>query len=554
MARFLMNNLSRYLPGARPDYVVLDIKGTYPERESQVPFPMHLLPFPRRPVSLEMLAAQLDMITSDPHVQGAIVRITDLGAGMATLQNLRAAIGRARRNGKRMIAFLPGIDLRSYFLATAADEIVTVESADFEVVGLRSEVVFLKDSLASLGIQGDFEAMAEFKTAADIFRRSEMSEAHREMLNSLLDSLYHDLLDGIATGRNLSRERVAELLDQAPLTAQQAMEAGLLDRVLYEDELAGYLKPATEQKPQLQPWHAAMQRLQQPYRWHVHQSIGVISLEGTITTGESRRSPWPMPVIGEGQAGSETLTRMFRQAERDPNLAAVIFYVNSRGGSALASDLIAREVQRVRLKKPVVVLMGDVAGSGGYYVAAPASFIVAQSATLTGSIGVIAGKFVTHGLYEKLRAHREFVQRGQSATLYSDDDPFTDEERARVRAMMADVYARFKQRVADGRRMSLEQVEHIARGRVWTGRQAKDVGLVDALGDFKTALDKAKELAGIPATAEVPVVPIGAPGRLVIPLPFAANRESGLEPLLGGLHRLLKERVLALMPFDLKIQ
>lgn len=550
-ARFAMN-LTQKLPGPRPDYVVLDVGGLYVSRRTRPAYPF--VPREMRERAVEDLAAQLDMVAGDPRARGVILRIGSLSAPLPTIQSMRDAIGRFRKRQQRVVAFLPGMDLISYYLATAADEIITVESADFNVLGLRLEVAFLKDTLAQYGIQADMEAIGEYKVGADPFRRSEMSEAHREMLDSLLDSFYDDLVDGIAAGRGMDRERVRQLLDHAPMPAAEAAQAGLVDAVLYEDQVAGYLAPEGARLPAIHTWPTAVSRLFHPYRWHADRMVGLIALEGTIVPGESRRPPFPVPVpfVGGDMAGSDTIARAFRQAEKDPNIAAVLFYVNSRGGSALASDLICREVQRVSRRKPVVAFMGDVAGSGGYYVAAYASHIVAQPATLTGSIGVIGGKFVTSGLFEKLRANRQVLQRGQAASLFSDARPFTEEERAKVRAMLNDVYERFKSRVAQGRRMSLDEVERIARGRVWSGRQALERKLVDSLGDFETAVEKARELAGLPKERPPLVVPILAP-RLPM-LPAFVEKEDWVQTLLAGLRLLSRERVLALMPWEFSLR
>lgn len=544
-------NLAHKLPGPRPEYVVVDVQGIYVSRRTRPVFP--LVPRGVREQSVEDVAAQLDAVAGDADVRGVILRVGGLSAPLPTIQSMRDAIARFRAQGRHVVAFLPGMDLLSYYLATAADEIITVESAIFSVLGLRLEITFLKDALSQYGIQADVEATGEYKVSADSFRRSEMSEAHREMLNSLLDSFYDDVVDGIAAGRGMERERVQELLDRAPIMAAEAAQVGLVDVVLFEDQMARHLAPEGAGPPAIQTWPKAVSRLFRPFQWHADRMVGLIALEGVIIPGESRRPPFPVPVpfIGGDMAGSDTIARAFRQAERDPNIAAVLFYVNSRGGSALASDLICREVQRVSRRKPVVAFMGDVAGSGGYYVATHASRIVAQPATLTGSIGVIAGKFVTSGLFEKLRANRQVLQRGRAAGLFSDAQPFTDEERAKIQALLGDMYERFKARVAEGRRMPLEEVERVARGRVWTGRQALERGLVDSLGDFEAAVEGARELAGLPEDRPPLVVPIMAPRRPM--LPAFVDGEDWVEALLAGLRLLSRERVLALMPWEFSL-
>nr|HID14640.1 signal peptide peptidase SppA [Anaerolineae bacterium] len=316
-----------------------------------------------------------------------------------------------------------------------------------------------------------------------------------------------------------------------------------------------------ESLPHLLTWREASRWLRRPVKWTTRQLIGVVSLEGLIVPGRSRRVPMPVPLplpFVEAQAGAETIVRALRCAEANRRIAAVILHVETPGGSALASDLICREVRRLRKRKPVVVLMGGQATSGGYYVSTLANRIVARPTTLTGSIGIWGGKFVAAGLYRKLGTGREAVQRGAMAGLYSELAPFSDEERARVRRDLGEVYARFKARVAEGRGMTEEQVEEIARGRVWTGAQAFEVGLVDELGDFETALTLAKELAGLDPEREYTVVHVRPPRHELLPSPFplAGGRagDGGLWVLLDALRALARERVWALAPWVVQIR
>lgn len=549
--RALTNRL-RLLRRRRIGYVVLQLGGGFVERApaAQRRFPMNLLPWPAPPPSVEAFVEVLERLAIDPRVEGMVLVISGLSAGPATLASLRQAIGRYRAAGKQAIAYVHDLDMWSYYLACACDFIVTPESSSFQAAGLSSEVVFLRDTLALAGIEADFEAFAEYKVSPDTFRRSAMTEPHREMLGSLLDSVYDQVVGAIAEGRRMPAERVRELLDGVPMTAVQARECGLIDSVCYEDELATCIEP---QKPpkRLVAWEQARRRLVQPRHWHSRRAIGVISLEGMITAGHSRQIPLPLPLplpVPSEQAGSDTLVQQLRAAARDRRLAAVVLHVDSPGGSALASDLIWREVTQVQRAKPVVVYMSNRAASGGYYVSAPASAIVAQAATLTGSIGIWGGKFVTRGLYEKLRAARESVSRGKAAGLLSDMAPFSDEQRGQMRAEIGAGYARFKARVAQGRRMSDDQVEAIARGRVWTGEQALTNGLVDALGDLHAAAQQARQLAGLDPRRTVPLVNIPAPRRYLIPAPASAGE------WLAGLGVLLREATWALAPWEIRFR
>ncbi len=534
------------------EYVVLRVQGSFPERTPQRsrPFPLSLLPWPSPPPSVATFYETLERIAADPRVKGVVLLISGLSAEPATLASLRQAVVRLRRSGKQAVAYLQDFGMWPYYFATACDEILAPESGGLPTAGLWSEAIFLRDTLSLVGIQADFEAIAEFETAPDMFRRNEMTEPHRQMLESLLDSIYDEVVKAIAEGRGLEAMWVRERLDAVPLSAEEGKEAGLFDGLCYEDELPAHLgsreRPAT-----LLTWAQAQRRLLRPRRWHSGQAVGVISLEGMIVPGPSRQPPIPLPLplpMPSAQAGSDTLSSQLRAAAKEKKVAAVVLYVDSPGGSALASDLIWRDVQRLQQEKPVVVYMGNRAASGGYYVSAPAGAIVAQATTLTGSIGIWGGKIVTSGLYARLGAKRQVVSRGEAAGLYADDAPFDEIERQKIRAHLGDSYARFKGRVVQGRGMDEEEVEAIARGRVWTGAQALERGLVDALGDLQLAAQKARELAGVPPDRITPLVDLPVPKRYVLPLP--AQGATWLE----GLRGLLREGTLALAPWQVRIR
>ena len=363
-----------------------------------------------------------------------------------------------------------------------------------------------------------------------------MTEPHREMLDSILGSVYDGIVAAVAASRGMGEERVRALMDRMPLSADEAVAEGLADAVLYEDELAGYLADGAggegerqgsqgrhrtrEMEARPRTWREASPWLRTPVRWTTRRAIGIVSLEGMIMPGRSRRVPLPVPLLA-AQAGAETVIRSLRLAEEDPRLAAVILHLETPGGASVPSDLIWREVRRLRETKPAVVLMGSEAASGGYYVAAAANRIVARPTTLTGSIGIWGGKIVLRRASELLGVAHGTVQRGKRAGLHSALAPFTAEERAAVRAEMSRAYDLFRSRVAEGRGLSEEQVDDVARGRVWTGEQAHEIGLVDELGDFETALTLAKELAGLKTEKDYTIVHVGPGRRERQPQPFA---------------------------------
>ena len=546
----LLGNLLFRLSGPPPDYVLLDMAGSYPERRAPRPrfLPLRgVLPFglPAPEESLEELREVLDRLARAPRVRGVVVRVGELTAGLATVQSLRAALLSLRRRGKRIVAYLTTASTPQYYLATAADEILLPESAVVALTGLRTEVTFLRDAFDRLGVSPEFDRIAEYKTAADPYLRRTMSAAHREMLDAILDGLLEEITADVAAARGQEVTAVRAALDRAPLLAGDALALGLVDGLLYEDELPRRLG-TPKREAVLQPWAAARRRIPLPYRWpSLRDVVAVVVLRGMIVPGESREFPVPLPLAGRHLAGSSTIARAFRAVERARRVRAVVFHVDSRGGSALASDLIWREVERVKRRKPVVAYMGDVAGSGGYYVACGASRVIAQPATITGSIGVVVGKLVLADLFRRQGLNREILTRGAAAAITSPFSHYTETEWARLRREMQDIYQRFTERVAQGRARSTEEVEGAARGRVWTGRQALARGLVDELGDFTLALRRARELAGIPPDREVAVVTVRPPRAAGIPsfTGAAAEVASGARQIAA----LAAERALLLM-------
>jgi len=560
-----LGHLLARLAGPPPEFIVIELTGSYPERAAPRPSFLHRLvarSWERPEESQEDLRDRFERIAHATGVRGIVLRIRDLRMApgrLAVLQSLRAAIAAVRRRGKRVAAYLPACDLAEYYVASAADEIWMPEAGSWNVTGVRTEITFFRQAFDRIGILPEFERMAEFKTAADPFTRPGLSESHREVIESLLDGLMEEFIHDVADARGLDLAAVRAAVDAAPLDAADARRAGLVDGLCYEDELPAVL--ARTERPQqaavVVPWAQVRRRLPAPYRWRAREPvIGVVELLGNIITGESRDLPVPLPYLGSRFAGVETVARAFRAAERHPRVRAIVFHIDSGGGSALASDLIWREVERIKPRKPVVAFMGAVAGSGGYYVACGANRIVAQPTTITGSIGVVSGKLTIRGLYERLGLNREIVARGANATMESIFQPFTPVQLNRLRQQMDAVYRRFIARVAAGRSRQTHEIGAIARGRVWTGRQALERGLVDELGDFTTAVRRAQALAGIPPAASVAVVTVRAPRA--IRLPAAAPGQAAGAPLVQALlgavdafravRGLVEEGTLLLMP------
>ncbi len=529
-------NLRRwFLRGGRPDYVVFELSGELLERTPVQPRLYQLLPFFPTPLTIESLANSLQQIARDPDVRGVLFLVKGLEISLAQAQSLADLFSRfrtwdeqARKPGKpakEVVVFLEQCSNAVYVMAAAADRVAMPPSAEWNVLGLRAEPVFLADTLTLVGLEADVVRVAPWKTAYDMFSRSEISEANREQLNRLLDGWFEDLVQAISVGRVLGENQVRSLIDAAPLPAGEAKARKLIDHVCFEDELPAWLTSG-EREARLLPYREARRHLKRRLRPRSKGAVGVISLTGIIVTGKSRHFPGGLPIFGEGVVGSSTVQQLVRAALEDDRLAAVVVHVDSSGGSALASDLMWRELNLLARKKPVVVYMGDVAASGGYYISLPAHQIVCQRATLTGSIGVITAKLVTAEAHRKLAAHRYTLQRGKNADLYTDSRPWLGEQREKIEEQIEHAYRLFKERVSAGRKLSAQALEDVAGGRVWTGAQAQQNGLVDHLGDFLLAVENACALAGLPTDGSTAVVPVLAERER---MPLTA-RALGLEP------------------------
>ncbi len=555
------------------------------------------LPLPPPPLSMEVVNRRLQAIADADNVKGVVFLFQGFGAGLATLQNLHRSLMRLRESGKEVIVYTPMLDIASYYVASAADRIIVPPSTQFDVLGLRMEAVFLKDALAQVGVEMDVIQISPYKTAYNMFGETDITAEQREQLTWLLEDRFDEMTATMANGRSLSQETFQSLIDQAPLFPDDALKAGLIDDIAYEDELASLLAEKQVEieeettplsvspqegeklaslplggteggkpKAKLVPWSDASGMLIEKSRQKQRKFVGVVSLEGTIMMGPSTNPPidLPIPFVGGTTAGEMTLRQQLRAAEKMDNMAALVFHVDSGGGSALASDIIGREIERISQKKPVLVYMGNAAASGGYYVSAYAKHIMAQTGTVTGSIGVISGRLSTKGLLEKLHVNQVNLQRGARAGLYQDSEPMTIDERQVFWDSIMQVYGQFKQVVANGRSLPYDELDKICEGRVWTGRQAIDLKLVDSTGDFIDAIRKAAEL-GEMKTGDDFVISVmdvrEGNGRYAQPKPFEAIKPTGesvktlsefVRLLFGENIAALKGHPLMLMPFDIR--
>lgn len=438
----------------------------------------------------------------DDRVRGLIVKV---GGGLpwATAQELRAGLQVFAKSGKPLVAWAEtlgegGNGTADYLLATGCPEIWLQPSGELGLLGVAAETTFLRGALDKLGVEPQLDRRYEYKSAADRIMRKEFTPEHREAIDRVLASTWQTAVEAIAAARSLAVDTVRQLAERAPLAADEARAAGLVDRLGYRDEVYADLRSRVGNDGQLlfaDQW--SPRRTAATLVKRNREVVALVEGHGEIVGGRSRGTPRG-PLLG-----SASVAAAMRAARENEHVRAVLFRIDSPGGSAVASDTIWREVLLTRQAgKPVVVSMATLAGSGGYYIACPADVIVAQPATITGSIGVVAGKVVISDLLERhLGLTTGAVEHGGSARMFSLRRGFTDEERTRLGAMLDRVYRDFVQKVADGRKMSYDAVHAVARGRIWSGADAASNGLVDLLGGLRDALDVARQRAGLPDDA-----------------------------------------------------
>ncbi|MGQ0633708.1 MAG: signal peptide peptidase SppA [Planctomycetaceae bacterium] len=561
----------------------IELKGSYPEG-AQLPGL-----FGELSESLDAAVARLDRAADDGNVLGVVLHINSPTLGPAKMRAFRQAIARVQAKGKKVYAWLDTAGNMDYALATACDEITMPEPGVLMTVGVRAEVTFYKRLFDLLGIRFDVLRVGEFKSAAEPYTRTEMSPEFRQEMQEVLDDFYRQLIDTVAQSRKLPKEKVAAAIDSAPLTARQAKELGLIDRVAYADEQEAALvklhagktvkfarKYGRKKLDTDFSGLAGMMKLMemllggdQPRRRTSNQKIAVIHASGMIMTGKSRADF----LSGEGVMGSDTMVKAIRDARLDDTVKAIVLRVDSPGGSALASDLIWHELELV--EKPFVASMGDVAGSGGYYIAMGADRIFADPGTITGSIGVVGGKLALEGLYGKVGISTDIISLGRNSGVNSSTAVFSDSERSSMQKLLIEIYNQFTAKAAQGRKMDVARLRELAGGRIYSGEKAQQLGLVDQLGSLEDAIAYAKEKAGLKADEKIE--------RLVLPKatsPFesllgpldpnavakspdtaARHLLAGVSPeadrhfrLLGLLRLLGREQVLALMPFDVLVK
>jgi len=449
--------------------------------------------------SLTGLLMQFKKAKVDKRIKAILLDIDMSGVGWAKAEEIRDAIADFRTSGKPVYSYMEFGLNKEYYIANACDRIYMAPPGELFTTGLAADVMFFRGSLDKLGVYPDIYQIGKYKSAADIFTRKEMSDAHREATNSLLDDLYGRYVEAISKGRKKTADEARAIIDNAPYSASKAKDAGLIDGAMYRDEVEKELKSKLgyKESDELPITRGSAYKDVEPESLGLNKGerIAVIYGTGDIGSGKSENSP-----SGEQSIGSDTMARAIGDAAADKTIKAIVLRVDSPGGSGLASDIIWHAVEGAKQKKPVVVSMGDVAASGGYYISCGANKIVSQPSTITGSIGVLAGKPVVKGLYDWLGISNEYVLRGKNAGMFRETEKFSDSERQKFQEWInTTYYDDFVPKVARGRNKNVEYVDSVGQGRVWTGFQAKERGLVDEFGGLDRAVEVAKELAKIPA-------------------------------------------------------
>jgi len=477
--------------------LVLQLEGELPE-QSPVELPIPFLQ-QQQPLTIVETWQMLRNAAADSRIKAIVLEPRGLQIGWAKLAELRGDIQNFKKSGKPVYAYLKGAGTKEYYLATAADHIYMSPEDELDVKGLRAELMFVKGTLDKLGVEMEFEHVGKYKDAPDMFTKTGSSPETREVINQVLDQFYGDLINTIAQGRKKDAAAVRTLIDNGPFVGKEALNGGLIDALLYEDEVYDKLKQDLKLGELDKIAEHNYARAMPDADADGAAKIALIVGEGDITRGSTNDS-------GTNGITTAGMIRRLRQVRDDASIKGVILRIDSPGGDGIASDDILHEAKLLSQKKPMVISMSDLAASGGYFIAMTGDPVVAYPNTETGSIGVFFGKLNLRGLYDKIGMKKEIMKRGHFADIDTEYAPLDDEQRAKLRTEIEIFYRGFVQRVATGRKRKYDEIEPLAQGRVWTGAQAKQNGLVDELGGIDRAIDMVREKAKISSATKVALV------------------------------------------------
>jgi protease-4 len=550
--------------------LTLRVAGSLPDYSPDDPFKRY---FGGPDQSLTGLVMQFKKAKVDKRIKAILLDVNTSGVGWGKAEEIRDAITDFRTSGKPVYAYIEFGLNKEYYIATACDKIIVPPPGELFINGLAADVMFFRGSLDKLGIYPDIYQIGEYKTAGNMFTQKKMTDPHRKYIDEMLNDLYDRYVNAIAQTRKKTPNEVKALIDNAPYNADQAKAAGLIDEAMYRDEVEKQFKKLLGYKDtdSFVAIRGSEYRDVSPESLGLNKGerIAVIYASGEIGSGSSENSP-----SGDQSIGSDTVAKALNDAAADKTIKAVVLRVDSPGGSGLASDIIWRAVETTNQKKPVVVSMSDVAASGGYYISASAAKIVAQPSTITGSIGVLAGKPVMRGFYDWLGISNEYVLRGKNAGMFRETEKFSDDERAKFEEWIKTTYYRdFVPKVAKGRNRDAQYIDSVAQGRVWTGQQAKDRGLVDEFGGLDKAIEVAKQLAKIPADKGVERVILPYPTTFLQELLSGGGENSNTEVeqqravyaalpedarralrYMALMDRMKNGETMLLMPFDIRVK
>ena len=494
----------------------------------------------------------LHAAAADSRIKAVILQTGRIGAGWGKLQELREGLQAFKKSGKPVVAIMRSPKSREYYLATVADHIYMTPEDLFDVKGLRAEVMFLKNALGKIGVAVEIEHRGKYKDAGDMFSQTSITPESREVIDSMLDGVYSQLLKTYSESRNKSLEEMRTLIDHGPYTARQAASKGLIDAIRYDDQVQGELKDRLKQGALKRVSFYDYIRSLAPARG-AKKRIAYVVGEGAIARGQGTDA------MGTDEGfTSGAFIRMLRRVSGDNSIGGVILRVDSPGGDAVASDEMLREIRLLSKKKPTVISFSDYAASGGYYISMTGDPIVSYPNTITGSVGVIYGKVNLRGLYDKIGVNKEILIRGANAAIDSDYTPMTPEARAKLREGIDEIYREFVSRVAEGRKRKWEDIEPLAQGRAWLGTQAKQNGLIDELGGLDKAVELIRKRTGLNPQDGIELVPY-PPKRTILDQYLKSNADQSVEArvrsLLGFDYRVwMNGGMMRIMPYTIDIR
>jgi len=542
--------------------LILHLNGDAPETppvDVSIPFLQ-----PRAPVTVENVWSMLRHAAADSRIKAVVFEPQGAALGWAKMQEVRADLEQFRKSGKPLIAYLQSPNMRDYYMASACSKIYMAPSDELDLKGIGLELMYFKNTLDKLGVHVDVEHAGKYKDYGDQFTRSSMSPETNEVMTSLVDDLYGDLVNTVAKARSKSPEAIRATIDDGPFLAKQAKAQGLVDDLRYEDEAFGEIKTTLHQTE-------LKKTTEQEYVSVPDSAVGAAGSdriafvvgEGSITRGDAAT----VTLSGDAGLESEAFDKMLSRVANEKSIKGVIVRIDSPGGEVFATDDMWRAMNELHKKKPIVISMSDDAASGGYYMAMSGDTLVAYPGTITGSIGVVFGKANLHGLYDKLGITKDSVSRGRFARIASDYQSLSDTEKIKLREDIDAEYEDFVGKVAAARKKPSSVIEPLAQGRVWLGDQAKANGLVDELGGIDRAIELIKSKSGIPARNKVSLVLYPAK-RTIFDLLFRPNPDAeadamlsgvGLTPLRAAWHDAslrvwMRGGMLRIMPFSIQIQ